>query len=86
MLLAPYLFLIIVEVLNVMVYKVREDGGIHDIQLPIGSKQQIMAQYADDTSFILLRKEVPTCNLVSLLKSFCLALGLNINWTMSSGS
>ena len=54
---ASYLFLIMVEVLNAMVVKEMELGVIKGIKLPFMNRQQIVAQYADDTSFALLGEE-----------------------------
>jgi hypothetical protein len=49
------------------------------IQLPVEGQKQIMAQYADDTSFTLYGEERPIRNLIYTLETFCLAIGLVIN-------
>jgi hypothetical protein len=82
---APYLFLIAAEVLNSMVTAELATGRIKGIRLLIGDRQQIVAQYADDTSFVLLGEEEPVRNLIYILETFCLALGLVLNWQKSSG-
>jgi hypothetical protein len=83
--LAPYLFLVVSEVLNVMVMNDLREGRVRGIQLPVEDRQQIMAQYADDTSFILYGEESSVRNLIYTLKTFCLATGLVLNWTKSCG-
>ena len=50
-LLAPYLFLIVAEVLNSMVVKETLNDRVQGSKLPFLDKQQIIAQYADDTYF-----------------------------------
>lgn len=47
---APYLFIIIAEVLNTMVKNGVEGGSIKGITLRGGSRQQVIAQFADDSS------------------------------------
>ena len=84
-LLAPYLFFIVAEVLNAMVTREMELRKVRGIQLPFLNKQQVVAQYADNTSFTLLGKEEPASNLIYLLETFCLATGLVLNWTKSTG-
>lgn len=83
--LAPYLFLIIAKVLNVMVTKEMVDGNVQGISLPFHGQQQIMAQYADDTSFTLLGEEPKVKFLINTLKSICMATGLILNWSKSCG-
>jgi hypothetical protein len=68
-----------------MVYKELENGRVKGISLPVGDRQQILAQYADDTSFTLLGEEEPVRNLIYTLETFCLASGLVLNWQKSSG-
>lgn len=83
--LAPYLFLIAAEALNAMVKKGVSIGTVKGIKLPRGVRQQVLAQYADDTSFTLLGEEVPVKALITLLDCFCLASGLVLNWGKSCG-
>lgn len=83
--LAPYLFLIIAEILNTMVTKEMELGSVQDISLPVLGRHQIMAQYADDTSFTLLGDEEKVKNLIHILKTFCAASRLVLNWAKSCG-
>lgn len=51
--LAPYLFLIVAEVLNVMVKAGTSLRVLKGILLPVDGRQQIISQYADNTSFTL---------------------------------
>ena len=80
--LAPYLFLIIAEVLNAMVKRGTEHEDIKGIKL-LGNREQVTAQYADDTSFTLAGEEEPVRNLIHTLNTFCLASGLVLNWQKS---
>jgi hypothetical protein len=82
--LAPYLFLIIAEVLNAMVRKEVDDRLVKGIELPVENRQQVMLQYAYDTSFTLQGEEASVRRLVLILESFCLASGLKLNWAKSS--
>lgn len=83
--LAPYLFIILADVLNIAVQTEACAGRIKGISLPFEHRQQILAQYADDTSFTLLGEEESVRSLIYLLETFCLASGLVINWHKSSG-
>jgi hypothetical protein len=68
-----------------MVASELEEGRIKGIELPFGNRQQIITQYADDTSFTLKGEEEPVKNLIYLLDTFCAASGLVLNWRKSSG-
>jgi hypothetical protein len=81
--LAPYLFLIIAEVLNAVVKKGMSRGDVKGVKLP-GGREQVTAQYANDTSFTLAGEEEPVRKLIQILNSFCLASGLVLNWQKSS--
>jgi hypothetical protein len=81
--LAPYLFLIIAEVLNAMVKQGMTLGDVKGVKLP-GGREQVTVQYADDTSFTLAGEEEPVRKLIQILNSFCLASGLVLNWQKSS--
>jgi hypothetical protein len=83
--LAPYLFLITVEVLNRMVAAEASTGRVQGIKQPVEERQQIVAQYADDTSFTLLGEEEHVRNLIYFLETFYLASGLVLNWQKSYG-
>ena len=83
--LAPYLFLIVTEVLNAMVSQEMRAGRVQGISLPFEGRQQIIAQYADDTSFTLFGNEEKVRCLVYLLETFCLATELVLNWSKSNG-
>jgi hypothetical protein len=82
---APYLFLIAAEVLNMMVATKVEQGRVKGIELPFRNRQQIIAQYANDTSFTLTGEEEPVRNLIYLLETFCAASGLVLNWSNQVG-
>jgi hypothetical protein len=82
--LAPYIFLIIGEVLNLSVQAEAGAGRIRGISLPRSQEQQIMAQYADDSSLILRGEEYVVNNAVMTLDSFSTATGLQLNWDKSS--
>lgn len=81
--LAPYLFLLVAEVLNSMVKAGASVGDIKGILLPVGGRQQIILQYADDTSFTLLGEEQPVRKLLLCLSQFCNGSGLVLNWDKS---
>lgn len=72
--LAPYLFLIIVTVMNVTIRKQVESNNIIDIYLFLRNMQKVIAQYILDTSLILLSEEMGVRNLIYTLNTFCLAL------------
>ena len=55
------------------------------ISLPFEGRQQIIAQYADNSSFTLFGDEEKVRCLVYLLETFCVASGLVLNWSKSSG-
>ena len=82
--LAPYLFLIVAEALNAMISQEMRAGRIQGISLSFEGCQQIIAQYANNTSFTLYGDEVKVRWLVYLLETFCLATGLVLNWTKSN--
>jgi hypothetical protein len=48
--LAPYLFLIVGEALNVMIKKEQQEGRILGIKLPRLKEQQLIDQYGNDTT------------------------------------
>jgi hypothetical protein len=82
--LAPYLFLIIGEVLNLCIKAEVEVGRIRGITLPGALEQQTIAQYADDSSLTLRGEENIVSNAVLTLDSFSIASGLHLNWEKSS--
>lgn len=51
--LAPYIFLIVGEVLTHSIKKAVTEGRIRGISLPRGEKQQSIIQYADDSAFMM---------------------------------
>jgi hypothetical protein len=81
--LAPYLFLIIGEVLNACIKKEVQMGHIERIHLPGAQEQQTVMQFADDTSMTIASEERTVTNTISTLHSFSLASGLLLNWDKS---
>jgi hypothetical protein len=79
-LLAPYLFLIVAEVMNVMIKAEVDVGLVKGIKLPVEDRQQVIAQYADDTSLTLLGEEDSIRWLIYTLEAFCSSFGLVLNW------
>ena len=77
--LAPFLFIIATKVLNTMVVLEATAGRLKGIRLLVENRQQLMAQYANDTSFILIGEEEPTLNLIYFMDIFCLASRLVIH-------
>ena len=71
------------KVLNAMISKELKERQIQGMSLPFERKQQIVTQYVDDTSFTLYGKK-KVGKLVYLLETFCLAIGLVLNWSKSS--
>jgi hypothetical protein len=55
-------------------------GRVKGIKLLVDENHQIVAQYADDTSFTLLGKEELVRNLIYTLETFCLGSSLVYNW------
>jgi hypothetical protein len=51
--LAPYLFLIMGEALNIKIYEEQRLGKIEGIRLPMSNRRHIIAQYADDSNLTL---------------------------------
>ena len=82
--LAPYLFLIVGEVLTHIFKKAIGEGRIRGVVLPGGKKQQCISQYADDSSFMVKGDKRDVDELVRLLKMFSEASGMEINWEKSS--
>lgn len=52
---------------------------IYGIQLVIGHKQQIMAEYMDDISLTVLEEEENIRHIIYTLKKICLGLELILN-------
>lgn len=55
------------------------------ISLPVENRQQVLAQYVDNTLFTLLGEEESVRNLIYFLETFCGASGLVLNWQKSYG-
>lgn len=76
---APYLFLIVAEVLDSVVKTRVDKGRIKRILLSIACGQQTKLQYIDDTSLTLLREELFTRKVVHTISTFCHASYLAVN-------
>jgi hypothetical protein len=57
--LAPYLFLVVGEILNQTIKREAQVGRIRGIELLGALEPQIIAQFADDTSLSIAREEAP---------------------------
>jgi hypothetical protein len=81
--LAPYLFLIIGEVLNMCIKAEERAGHIRGITLPGTPEPQTLLQYADDSSLTIRGEEQVVNYTVSTLDMFNTVSGLTLNWTKS---
>ena len=81
--LAPYLFLIVEEVLIHIIKKAVAEGRLRGIYLLGGKKQQCISQYADDSSFMVRGEKNDVDELVRLLTTFSKTSGMEINWDKS---
>jgi len=74
-LLAPYLFLIIGEVLNSINKVVIANSMVKSIRLPKSEKQQAIAQFVDNPlcSCWVSREQSLTQNMITLFDKFCFA-------------
>lgn len=77
-----YRFLIVVDIFNHIFKKALGKGRILGVRLP-GGKQQCISQYAKDSSFLIQGEKTCIDEIVRLLKVFCMACGLIINWHKS---
>ena len=82
--LAPYLFLIVGEALTHVIKKAIKEKRLRGVTLPGGKKQQSIAQYVDDSLFMVRREVRDVDEMVRLLKVFSAASGMEINWEKSS--
>jgi hypothetical protein len=85
-LMAPYLFLIVGEILNIQLQEAAQEGQIKGIKLPTVPIFQLICQYADDTTLFLKDEERCVNNSIAILEHFCSASGLLINWLKSAAS
>jgi hypothetical protein len=81
--LAPYLIVTVAKALNVVEKKCGIDWTYQRHLLPQCLTQQIISQYAHDTSFTMRVEEASMDNLVVIIKSFRFAYGVEINWHKS---
>ena len=77
---APYLFLLIGEVLTHIIKKAVAKGRLKGITLLGGKKQQCISLYADNSSFMVRGEKRYVDELVCLLKVFSATFGMEINW------
>ena len=77
--LAPYLFLIVGEVLTHVIKKAVREGRLRGVTLPGGKRQQSISQYADDSSFMVRGEKRYVDEMVRVLKVFSEASGMEIN-------
>jgi hypothetical protein len=77
--LAPYLFLFVAEALHSATRAAATLGQLTGINLPDGITQQLLLQYADDTSFTLARRQPNLQYRTALLDRFGQATGLVYN-------
>jgi hypothetical protein len=82
--LAPYIFLVVGEILNHTIKREVHRGRICGINLPGVAEQQTIAQYADDTSLSIRGEEAPVHATMDTLHKFSYASGLIINEHKSS--
>jgi hypothetical protein len=81
--LAPYLFLIVGEILTHIIKKTVNDERLRRVFFPGGKKQQCISQYADDFSFMVRGAKDDVDELVKILETFSQASGMEINWEKS---
>ena len=77
--LAPYLFVIVANALHDVIKNVVKIGLIKGIYLPQCLTQQIIYQYANNTSFTMRAEEASMDNLVGIIQNFGFASSLEIN-------
>jgi len=58
-------------------------GVIKGIKLPVEDREQVMDQFADDTSLTLLGEEESVLATISTTYTFCKGSGLVLNWDKS---
>lgn len=81
--LAPYLFLLVAEALNLAAKAEQSTVKIQSIFLPNSDDRQLVSQYADDIGMSIIAREDNLRNTVSLIDHFGTATGLLVNWTKS---
>ena len=74
--LAPYLFLFVGEALNIAAKTALDNDELRGIQLPGGSHEQLIIQYADDTHFTVAGTEESFQRLTLLITQFGQVSGL----------
>jgi hypothetical protein len=79
-LLAPYLFIITAKALNTIVEHTMVASNVKGITLPQDNSQQIISQYADDTSFTVKVEETSVDHIVGIFHKFGNASAFEVNW------
>jgi hypothetical protein len=78
--LAPYIFLIMGEILNMMFNGVMKIGKVRGIKMFNSKGQQTFLEYLDDTTIIVLGMKDNLHNVVGILNQFLEILGLKLDW------
>lgn len=81
--LAPYLFLLIGEVLSKLIIRAQEKGLISGVKFPFHSSPITHFQYADDTILLVENKELYIRNIKKILLLFQAITSLSINFNKS---
>ncbi|KAJ9566035.1 hypothetical protein OSB04_002001 [Centaurea solstitialis] len=82
--LAPFLFIIAAEGLNVAMQEAKEKGVFHGVKLPNNGPILSNLHYADDAIFVGEWSSSNACNLARILRCFHLSSGLKVNFRKSS--
>ncbi|KAK1413781.1 hypothetical protein QVD17_35564 [Tagetes erecta] len=81
--LSPFLFILVMEALNVALNSAKEDGTIQGIRLPNNGPEISHVFYADDALLMGEWSIINALNVVRILRCFDLASGLKINFNKS---
>lgn len=81
--LAPYLFIMVAELLSRLLSKAREAGWIEGIQVSSDSEAMTHLQYADDTVLIIQNNEKSIRGVKQVLQLFQAISGLKVNFNKS---
>ncbi|GJR52184.1 RNA-directed DNA polymerase, eukaryota [Tanacetum coccineum] len=81
--LSPFLFIIVVEALNVALIEARSKGIFKGVQVSPHSTPITHLQFADDALFLGEWSELNVMNLIRILRCFNMASGLKINLSKS---
>jgi hypothetical protein len=81
--LAIYIFLIVGQALNSIALEELKQGKVHKVKLLRSNKQQVIDQYADDTSFIIRVAHKDVARLMHFLQLLSKVSSLFINGSKS---